>query len=121
LYCAPGIYVEEVSTGARPIQAVGTSTAAFVGGAPDATARLDEVLAINWTEFKNGNTSTPPSNAVFGFFENGGRRRYVVNTGKDLTIDGDGRKTLGLRRPKLLTRSRLSPLQGGQTSNRMKR
>ena len=32
---APGVYVQEVPSGARPIQAVGTSTAAFVGQAPD--------------------------------------------------------------------------------------
>jgi hypothetical protein len=30
-YLSPGVYVEEVSSGARPIQGVGTSTAAFVG------------------------------------------------------------------------------------------
>jgi len=31
---ARNVYVEEVSSGARPIQAVGTSIAAFVGLAP---------------------------------------------------------------------------------------
>ena len=31
---AAGVYVEEVSSGARPIEAVGTSIAAFVGLAP---------------------------------------------------------------------------------------
>ena len=30
-YLSPGVYVEEVDSGARPIEAVGTSTAAFVG------------------------------------------------------------------------------------------
>ena len=30
-YFTPGIYVEEVPSGPRPIQAVGTSTAGFVG------------------------------------------------------------------------------------------
>ena len=38
-YTTPGVYVEEVSSGVRPIQGVGTSTAAFVGeaarGIPD--------------------------------------------------------------------------------------
>jgi phage tail sheath protein FI len=28
---SPGVYVEEVSSGARPIEGVGTSVAAFVG------------------------------------------------------------------------------------------
>lgn len=30
-YLSPGVYVEEVESGARPIEGVGTSTAAFVG------------------------------------------------------------------------------------------
>jgi hypothetical protein len=29
------VYIEEVSSGAKPIEAVGTATAAFVGPAPD--------------------------------------------------------------------------------------
>ncbi len=45
-YQTPGIYMEEISTGARPIQAVGTSTAGFVGQAPDAGARVNEAVAI---------------------------------------------------------------------------
>ena len=45
-YAAPGIYVEEVAGGARPIEAVGTSTAGFVGVAPVVDAHVDEVLAI---------------------------------------------------------------------------
>ena len=38
-YLAPGVYVEEVPSGARPIEAVGTSTAAFVGAAPNGPSR----------------------------------------------------------------------------------
>ena len=37
-YVSPGVYLEEVSTGARPIEGVGTSVAAFIGfgeGSPD--------------------------------------------------------------------------------------
>ena len=30
-YLSPGVYIEEVSSGSRPIEAVGTSIAAFVG------------------------------------------------------------------------------------------
>jgi phage tail sheath protein FI len=33
-YLSPGVYVEEVESGARPIEGVGTSIAAFVGLAP---------------------------------------------------------------------------------------
>jgi phage tail sheath protein FI len=33
-YLSPGVYVEEVPSGSRPIEGVGTSVAAFVGLAP---------------------------------------------------------------------------------------
>ena len=31
---SPGVYIEEIPAGARPIEGVGTSTAGFVGTAP---------------------------------------------------------------------------------------
>ena len=34
------VYVEEVSSGARPIEAVGTAVAAFVGLAPDGPVNI---------------------------------------------------------------------------------
>lgn len=33
-YLSPGVYVEEVDSGSRPIEGVGTSIAAFIGLAP---------------------------------------------------------------------------------------
>ena len=51
-YLAPDIYIEEVSGGARPIQGVGTSTAGFVGAAPNLDAHVNEAVAINnWMQF----------------------------------------------------------------------
>ncbi|HVR83802.1 MAG TPA: phage tail sheath C-terminal domain-containing protein [Planctomycetota bacterium] len=96
-YLTPGVYVEEVSGGARPIQALGTSVAAFLGVAPDASKRPQEAVAINnWTEFCNqfvgkDSSSTPLSSAVHGWFLNGGGRCYVVNVGKDGTVAGGGK------------------------------
>lgn len=101
-YLAPGIYVEEVSGGARPIEAVGTSTAGFVGVAPDPTAHVNEYVDItNWSKFvrafvPEGAQSTPLSHAVYGFFENGGSRCYVVNVGEGGSIAGGGRERAGL-------------------------
>jgi phage tail sheath protein FI len=98
----PGVYVEEISAGPKPIQAVGTSTAAFVGVAPNAAARLNEAVAVNnWGQFvkefvPEGSASTPLSHAVFGFFQNGGGRCYVVNVGKDQPVTGDARSRKGL-------------------------
>jgi phage tail sheath protein FI len=101
-YLTPGVYVEEVSTGARPIEAVGTSTAAFIGTAPNAGSHPDEAFAINsWSHFQReyvaeGSASTPLSHAVYGFFANGGGRCYCVNIGKGQPITGGGRERRGL-------------------------
>ncbi|MBP6803579.1 MAG: hypothetical protein KA362_05685, partial [Chloroflexi bacterium] len=49
---APGVHIQEISGGARPIQAVGTSTAGFVGDAGSPNAPQDEAIAINnWLEY----------------------------------------------------------------------
>jgi uncharacterized protein len=101
-YLAPDIYIEEVSGGPRPIQAVGTSTAGFVGVAPNRNARPNEAVAVNnWSEFTRIFTteesqSTHLSHAVFGFFLNGGSRCYVVNIGNSQSITGGGRNRVGL-------------------------
>ncbi|MDX6710771.1 MAG: uncharacterized protein QOH96_1787 [Blastocatellia bacterium] len=101
-YLTPGIYIEEIPTGPRPIEAVGTSTAAFLGVAPNADARPHEAVAINnWSQFVKefaveGSVSTPLSHAVFGFFQNGGGRCYVVNVGAGKELVGDGRQRQGI-------------------------
>ncbi|MGI5240975.1 phage tail sheath family protein [Dactylosporangium sp. CA-139066] len=102
-YASPGVYVEEVSGGARPIGAVGTSTAGFVGTAPVPDARRNEAVAIgSWSEFlrifaaDERAASTPLSRAVYGFFDNGGGRCYVVNVAQGEPIGGSGRTRSGL-------------------------
>jgi phage tail sheath protein FI len=100
-YLAPDIYVEEVSGGARPIEAVGTSTAGFVGVAPNPEVHLNQPVAINnWAQFMrefvaDGKASTDLSQAVYGFFLNGGSRCYVVNVGPGNPISG-GEQRAGL-------------------------
>src|SRR5436190_23117128 len=103
-YRAPGVYVEEVAGGARSIGGVGTSTAGFVGVAPNATTRVDEAVAINsWSDFlriyASGENppSTPLARAVFGFLDNGGTRCFVVNVGEGGQLSGIGRRRGGLR------------------------
>lgn len=95
-YLSPGVYVEEVESGARPIEGVGTTTAGFVGLAPNAEAFVNEpVPLVNWSQFvrsfvQEGDVSTPLANAVQGFFLNGGTRCYVVNIGANGTLSGNG-------------------------------
>ncbi|WP_432041617.1 phage tail sheath family protein [Streptomyces cadmiisoli] len=87
-YLSPGVYVEEVASGSRPIEGVGTSVAAFVGLAP--TGPLNEaVLVTNWSQY----TSTfgaftedyALAHAVYGYFNNGGTTAYVVRVGGGAT------------------------------------
>lgn len=95
-YLWPGVYVEEVAEGARPIQAIGTSVAAFVGEAPRAEARVDEAVGVrNWTDFctrfaAGAGAGTALSRAVYGFFDNGGGFCYVVNVRAGQPVSGSG-------------------------------
>jgi len=101
-YLTPGIYIEEISTGSQPIEAVGASTAAFIGVAPNPDARLHAAFGINnWSQFikeysGEGATSTPLSQAVYGFFQNGGGRCYIVNVGPKKDLVGDGKQRKGI-------------------------
>jgi phage tail sheath protein FI len=103
-YLAPGVYVEEVPAGDRPIEAVGSSTAAFVGAAPNGDARLNEAIGLNnWSEFlrtyvrsDSSTEHSPLAQAVYGFFANGGSRCFVVNVGAGQPIVGDAKGRKGV-------------------------
>jgi uncharacterized protein len=76
----PGVYIEEVSSGVRPIEIASTSTAAFVGLSemgPEEATRV-----TNWTEFQRlyGGYTTDGflAHSVFQYFNNGGRQCYIV-------------------------------------------
>ena len=85
-YLSPGVYVEEVEAGSRPIQGVGTAVAAFVGLAARGPANTP-TLVTNWNQF----TATFGefiegsylAHAVYGYFLNGGGAAYVVRVGAD--------------------------------------
>lgn len=97
-YRTPGIYIEEVPAGPRPIAALGTSVAAFVGVTSNRNAPRDSAVAVNnWTQFANtflaeGEAWTPLAHAVFGYFQNGGQRCYVVaiKEGDAIASNGSG-------------------------------
>jgi hypothetical protein len=85
----PGVYVQEVSSGVRPIAIASTSTAAFVGLAemgPDQATRV-----TNWTEFQRHYggfiIDGYMAHSVFQYFNNGGRQCYIVRvTRSDATV-----------------------------------
>ena len=43
-YLSPGVYIQEVDSGTRPIEGVGTAVAAFVGFAPDGPANTPTLV-----------------------------------------------------------------------------
>src|SRR5215207_7227957 len=84
-YLSPGVYVEEVDRGSKPIEAVGTNTVGFLG--ESSKGPLNEtVLITNWSQFVKTfgdfkDCSEHLAHAVYGFFNNGGSRCFVVNVG----------------------------------------
>jgi phage tail sheath protein FI len=83
-YLSPGVYVEEVPGASKPIEAVGTSTAGFIGESRKGPVN-EVVFCPNWTTFtKNFGDfadSDHLAHALYGFFNNGGARCFVLNVG----------------------------------------
>jgi phage tail sheath protein FI len=120
-YLSPGVYVEEVEKGTKPIEAVGTSLTAFLGVTADASTKVYDpstgervvvesrlnkpTLVTNWTQFTDIYGDFVPGaympDAVYGYFANGGGACYVtslraLNEDKDVeaatvTISGKGK------------------------------
>lgn len=127
-YLSPGVYVQEVDSGPRPIEGVGTATAAFVGFAPVGPANRP-VLITNWSQYvttfgsvdESGhrNPHIPGaylSHAVYGYFLNGGGRCYVTrvmnNTnGKDKTPPAQLPSRASKAVPSLIVHPRTTPNQ----------
>ncbi|MFC1705833.1 phage tail sheath family protein [Planctomycetota bacterium] len=83
-YLSPGVYVEEVDRGSKPIEAVGTSTVGFLGTGNKGPVNKP-VFCTNWSQFVNTfgdfRDSEFLAHAVYGFFNNGGGRCFVTNVG----------------------------------------
>jgi phage tail sheath protein FI len=80
-YLAPGVYVEEISVGPKPIEGVSTSTAAFLGIAQKGSLN-EPTLITNPGDFTRTFGGYVKDSylayAVDGFFRNGGKRCYIV-------------------------------------------
>lgn len=83
-YLSPGVYVEEVASGSRPIEGVGTAVAAFVGLAEKGPVN-EPTLVSNWTQFTDrfGGfiEGSYLAHSVYGYFLNGGGNCFVVRIG----------------------------------------
>ncbi len=94
-HLAPGVYVDDAASGARPISMVGMSVAAIFGVAPRVDRFVGEPVPVtSLAKFKSAfinpmdgeepgakPTANTLTNAVDGFLSNGGLRCYVVNLG----------------------------------------
>ena len=79
-YLTPGVYVEEIERGPRPIEGVPTSTAAFLGETERGPLRPHLVTSFKEYERWFGNVFQDGRympHAVNGFFENGGNLVYI--------------------------------------------
>jgi len=95
-YLSPGVYVEEVDRGPKPIEGVGTAMAVFIGFSEKAqlveSSNGDTVtrdllskpqLVTNWSQyverFGGFVEGAYMPHSVYGYFQNGGTRCYVVS------------------------------------------
>jgi phage tail sheath protein FI len=92
-YLSPGVYVEEIQAGSRPIEGVGTAVAAFVGLAKQGPFNAPKLVS-NWSQFTGTFGDFVPgsylAHAVYGYFMNGGGNCYIVRIGQDGSADGNG-------------------------------
>ena len=86
---SPGVIIQEVPFGPQPVEGVSTSTAGFVGEALYGPTEGPPTLVTSFADFQRkfgGITKGMALGyAVQGFFENGGRRAYIVRVVKSGT------------------------------------
>ena len=126
-YLSPGVYMEEVDRGPKPIEGVGTAMPVFIGFTEKAqlTEQVDgetvtrDVLGLpqlvtNWSQFVERfgglleGAYLPHS--VYGYFLNGGNRCYVLSIrtipkAQTALLNGDGK-------PQLLVRAKQAGFDG---------
>jgi phage tail sheath protein FI len=126
-YLSPGVYVEEVDRGPKPIEGVGTAMAAFVGFTEKAemTREIDgdlvtedllnrPQLVTNWSQYLERFGAFVPGaylpQAVYGYFMNGGTRCYIVSVrtipkAQAALLNSEGK-------PQLLVRAKQAGFEG---------
>ncbi len=99
-YLHPGVYVEEIPSGSKPIEGVGTSTAAFVGYTTKGPV-AEPTLLFKWSDYEEqfggirdlgkAAEGDPMGFAVYSFFQNGGTAACIVRAiraGSAATAEG---------------------------------
>jgi hypothetical protein len=126
-YLSPGVYVEEIEMGPRPIEGVSTSTAGFVGKTRRGPRVGLPTLVTSYPDFvrKHGGPLPDPleqgtdatgtvwgrtallAQAVQGFFDNGGQRAYIARVAASDAAPATGNCPDGV-----VTRLRTRPAPG---------
>ncbi len=83
-YQAPGVYSNIVSSGNKPIESVGSSTAAFIGQSEMGPVNK-ATLVTSWGQYQKlfGGVAQGGylAHGVYGFFLNGGSKAFINNVG----------------------------------------
>jgi phage tail sheath protein FI len=81
----PGVYIQEVSSGVRPIEGASTSTAAFVGVTEKGPVER-ALMVTSYTEYQRIYGSFVSgyflAQSALQFFNNGGKRLYIARVAK---------------------------------------
>lgn len=81
-YQTPGVYVEEISSGSKPIEAGATNIVGFLGIAEKGPVN-QATLVTNWTQytktFGGMHEGGWLGHAVYQFFQNGGTKCFINN------------------------------------------
>ena len=96
-YLSPGVYMEEIDKGSKPIEGAGTACAAFVGFAEKGPLNQPTFIP-NFTEFVNVFGGFVKggflASSVYGYFLNGGGRCYVTRLPAGASGDVNAEVTL---------------------------
>jgi phage tail sheath protein FI len=134
-YFAPGVYVEEIDRGSRPIEGIQTNIAGFIGFTEDVRGEAEvgkPMLVTSWSQYmeyfaKQGSDGYTDFNAylpfaVNGWFLNGGGRCWITSIGTQLPgteppppeETGLKIKTSGGNRPALLFTMQPEEIENGR-------
>ena len=89
VYQSPGVYVKELPGGSKPIEGVGTAIAAFIGMTEKGPTGVATMIS-NWGDYSRTFGGFVPGYAtplsIYGYFDNGGGRAYVVRVNSDSSV-----------------------------------
>lgn len=97
-YLHPGVYMEEVPSGARPIESVGTSTAAIIGYTAKGPVDTPSLI-FNWKDYqeqfggffeRSDGEPDYMSHSVRAFFDNGGGKAYICRVADSSATEAKG-------------------------------